>query len=214
VKKQCASAKRSLLQLKPIFFEGCPGRHVADTPLGRIGVSICYEGFLASTIRSLHEENADFVLMPHSAPTPTLNTWLRKKDLNDFEEALRTTSSAVASALGVPTVMANKVGPWKTRPPFPFSAEDSAFPGLSAIAGADGAVLASLGNHEGVVVADITLNPDNKVKNLPPLPGKWARPVPSFFKLFAIAEMLGHLRYVLSSKRRRMARKVSDGDNS
>ena len=197
--------------IEAYFFAGFPGSHVADTGLGRIGVSICYEGFLASTIRYLHEENADFVLMPLSAPTPTLNLGLQPSDLDTYHESIRTSSSAVAKMLGVPTVMANKVGCWKIRPPRPFPPEDSTFPGLSSIAGPDGEILASLANQEGVIVADIDLNPEKKAKQLPKFSGKWARPVPKFFGLFAIAETLGGLRYRLSIKRRRMARKIADG---
>lgn len=194
------------------FFEGAPGSHVADTPLGRIGVSICYEGTLASTIRRLYEEGADLVLMPHSAPTPTCKGVLKPRDIQEYNDAVRSISSATARELGVPAVMANKVGQWKTKSPWPFPDEDSSFPGYSSIADSDGKVLASLGDEEGVVVADIALDPARKATSPPEPRGKWARPVPSLFRLFAIAETLGRISYMLSLKRRRIARRISQAD--
>lgn len=191
------------------FYEGAPGSHVVDTPLGRIGVSICYECALASTIRRLHEEGADFVLMPHSAPTPTLSTGLRQSNIDEFNESLRSVSSAMARELGVPTVMPNKTGRWKTRLPWPLPDEDSSFPGYSSIADSDGNILASLGNSEGVIVAEITLDPAKKAKCPPQTYGKWARPVPGFFGLFVIPETLGKIFYLSSLKRRRIARSIS-----
>jgi N-carbamoylputrescine amidase len=191
------------------FFEGSHGSHVVDTPFGRIGVSICYEGYLASSVQSLHQENPDFVLMPMSAPTPTLNKPVTQTALEEYNAALKTGASNLAKELGIPTIMANKVGRWKTKTPWPFPTEDSTFPGFSSIAGADGEVISSLGNQEGIIVTDIVLNPEKKTKQLPEMFGKWARRPPKLFKLFIIAETLGRLKYLFSIKRRRMARMVS-----
>lgn len=191
------------------FFEGRPGPHVIDTPLGRIGVSICYEGFLVETLQHLHHEGADLVLMPHSAPTPTCNAGLEPKDIEEYNSSLRSNASAVARELGVPTVMANKAGPWKTASPWFFPDQDSRFPGYSRICAADGSVQAELGEEEGVIVADITLDPTAKAEHPPKQNGKWARAVPEMFKLFAIGEIAGKIAYSLSLKRRRAARKIS-----
>jgi predicted amidohydrolase len=202
--------KRKPGATEAFFYEGFPGSHVVDTPFGRIGVSICYEGYLASSVQSLHQENPDFVLMPMSAPTPTLNKPIRQTDLEEYNAAIKTVSSNLANELGIPAIMANKVGHWKTKTPWPFPAEDSTFPGFSSIVEADGEVISSLGNQEGVIVADIVLNPENKTKQLPEMFGKWARRPPRLFKLFTIAETLGRLKYLLCIKRRRMARMVSN----
>ena len=191
------------------FFEGFPGPHVLDTPLGRIGVSICYEGYLATTVRQLHEEGADLVLMPHSAPTPSLSAGLKQSQLDEYDRALRAVSSATARDLGIPAVMANKVGRWKIRSPWPFPDEDSCFPGYSSIADSEGKILAELGDEEGVVVADIALDSGKKARNIPQPHGKWARAVPSLFRLFVISETLGGIRYRLSRKRRKLARRIS-----
>lgn len=190
------------------FFEGTPGSHVIETPIGRIGVSICYEGFLASTIRRLHEEGADFVLMPHSAPTPTCKGVIKPRDIQAYIDSVRSASSATARELGIPAIMANKAGRWKTKSPWPFPDEDSSFPGYSSIADSDGNILANLGSEEGIAVADITPDPAKKAKGFSRPREKWVRPVPGFFRLFAISETLGKISYMLSLKRRRAARKI------
>ena len=100
------------------FYKGSSGSHVVDTQFGRIGVSICYEGYLASSIQSLHQEEPDFVLMPMSAPTPTLNKPITETDLEEYNAAVKTVASDLAGELGLPVLMANKVGHWKTKTPF------------------------------------------------------------------------------------------------
>jgi N-carbamoylputrescine amidase len=203
--------KTKAAALEAYFFEGCPGRHVVNTPLGRIGVSICYENSLATTIRQLWLEDADLVLMPHSAPSPTLANGLTQADVDVTNDNVRNVSRDVALQLGVPTVMANKVGPWRTRVPRPFLREDSSFPGLSAIVACDGEVLARMRDEEGVIVADVALRPERKAKSQPRTCGRWARPVPPYFARFAVPETLGGIAYRLSRRRRRKAREVSQG---
>ena len=191
------------------FFKGEQTDRVADTEFGRIGVSICYEGALSQTIRELYEQKADLVIMPMSAPTPTLNKPLSSKDIEEYNTTLKSFASYVSTELGVPAVMANKVGPWKTKSPWPFPLEESSFPGFSTICDADGAVRSQLGNEEGVIVAEIELNARSKLGDLPTFFGKWARKPPKIFKLLVIAESLGRIGYTISFLRRRMAGRIS-----
>ena len=44
--------------------------HLIDTPAGRIGVGICADNQFAATLRIMHEQRADLILMPHAWPTP------------------------------------------------------------------------------------------------------------------------------------------------
>lgn len=180
---------------------------VVQTPFGRIGVSICYEAMLASTIQALSDEDVDLVLMPMSAPTPTVNRPLKEKDLAEYDDMIKSLASDVARTLGVPTVMANKAGAWKTVSPWPFPVEDSRFPGFSTIAAASGEVSAQCADEEGVLVADVALDPARKVRRPLVLGRKWARKPPRLFKLFVISETWGWLSYCLSTRRRRAARR-------
>jgi len=188
------------------FFEGDPSNRVVKTPFGNIGISICYESFFASTVKELQDNRADLVLIPMSAPTPSLNPPVTQKDLNEYDTAVKDLATVMAIDLGVPVVMANKTGAWKTKPPFPFPMEDSSFPGFSCIADGDGQVVAALGDEEGIVIGNISMNPEKKKTVLPKMCGKWTHKPPRLFKLFIISEFLGKLKYRLSLKRRKMAR--------
>lgn len=193
------------------FFKGERNARVADTSFGRIGISICYEGALSQTMRELYEQKADIVLMPMSAPTPTLNKPLSEKDIEEYNETIKGYASDVSKELGIPSIMANKVGPWKTKSPWPLPRENSSFPGCSTICDCEGAVKSCLGSEEGVIVEDIELNPQKKANDLPESFGKWARKPPRIFNLFIIAESLGSFMYFISLKRRRTACRISSG---
>lgn len=197
--------------VEAFVFAGRSGTRVADTPVGRIGISICYEGFLRSTAEALHSERADLVLMPHSAPTPTQGTGVSAADVEEYDTSIRNTASAMAKLLGVPTVMANKVGSWHMRSRWPFPDEDSRFPGYSTIADADGHVLAQLGDEEGSIVCEVPVDSKSRAdaRPLPPHGGKWVRRPPGLFRYFVFSESTGRLRYALSLKRRRAAKRVS-----
>ena len=86
------------------------------------------------------------------------------------------------------------------------------FPGLSCICGADGVVLERLDGREGIVVADVSLDPGRRRQPEIP-PGYWShaprtRPR-STGALFRILEAAGKVAYAWSRKRRRAARHVT-----
>jgi N-carbamoylputrescine amidase len=195
--------------IEAFFFRGKPGPHVIDTPLCRIGVSICFEGWLARVVNCLRRDGAELVLMPHSAPTPSVTVGFNQADVNSITNGVHDVAILLATELGVPTVMANKTGPWKTALPKPFPPQDSSFPGLSAIVDAKGCVLARLEDQEDVLVADIQIDPSLRKREQLTGAGKWARAVPHGFKVFVISEAIGKLSYFCSLLRRRVARKIS-----
>ncbi|MEY2934134.1 MAG: hypothetical protein RL033_4883, partial [Pseudomonadota bacterium] len=53
------------------IFEGGDDSHIIDTPIGRIGIAICYDAFFRSVWDSILAGGADLVLIPMSAPTPS-----------------------------------------------------------------------------------------------------------------------------------------------
>lgn len=187
--------------VETFFFKGCDNPHVIETPLGRIGVSICYEGFLASVVNNLFERRADLVLMPHSAPTPTLSPGIKPSYLEEYDRAIQHTAINMAKTLGVPTVMANKTGVWKTATPLFFPDEDSSFPGFSCIVDSRANVVAGLDAGEGMAVAEILLCPEAKQPVLAQFKGKWSQHVPRIFSLFVIPETLGKLFYWIKKPR-------------
>ena len=187
------------------YFRGEKGPRVFETTLGRIGISICYEAALTSTMQQLLDEKADLLLMPMSAPVPTLNAPVTEQDLEEYREAIRDYPQIISQELGIAVMMANKVGPWVTQSPWPFPDESSRFPGFSACVDANGCVVDRLEDQEGALVTDLDLDSRRRSKQFTPASGKWARRPPKLFKLFKFAEILGQIHYCGSIKRRRMA---------
>ena len=180
--------------------------HTIETPLGRIGVSICYEQMLASVVGELHSAKIDLLLMPHSAPRPRVQRGFSQCDVDRLVDLFRHGPPWLAKTLGVPVVMANKAGPWKTPLPFILPPEDSVFCGLSGIFDAEGRALARLEEAEDIAVHDVVIDPARaRPGALPPMAGHWSRPMPWFTTFWRGLEKLGGLHYRFSRGRRRAA---------
>ncbi len=52
------------------FYNGGPAPAVADTPLGRIGINICFDALIPESTRLLAVQNAEIVLFPFAADPP------------------------------------------------------------------------------------------------------------------------------------------------
>jgi N-carbamoylputrescine amidase len=202
--------KQTSALFESFFVKGDAGSHVIDTEFGKVGVGICYENQLAYIPSLMCEHSVDLLLMPHSAPTPSTSVLVSRKNADDFNRGLQELAPHYAREFGVPAVMINKSGRWRTPVPgLPFLKQDSAFPGLSTICDSDGTVKAQMGNEEGLIVEDVTLDPSRKTGRMPRCYGRWAVknriPIPAP----QVIEALGKTWYALSRERKRCARRIS-----
>ena len=79
----------------------------------------------------------------------------------------------------------------------------STFPGLSTIIDSDGAVKAALGEEEGVLVADVQLNPARKARTEPPRFRRgWGVPVPWYAFIWPLTQHQGERAYAQSAARK------------
>jgi N-carbamoylputrescine amidase len=193
------------------FFRAGNDEHFIDTDIGRMGVSICYEALLYERLAEHQRNGIDLLLIPMSAGTPTPIFPIRKKDCISYDKMLLGLASHHARTLGVPTVMANKCGPLVTAMPAGMPFQDSCFPGLSTIAGADGRVAYQLGDAEGIGIAEVELNPTRKTKSVPRSYGRWALPVPWFTFFFPLAAFFGSRAYAKSKVRSERALALDQG---
>jgi N-carbamoylputrescine amidase len=181
------------------FTKGGAGPHVMDTELGKIGVGICYENQLSYIPRIMYESSVDLLLMPHSYPA-----------IAQMVMSLGDLALHYARLLGIPAVVCNKSGPWRSPyPGVPFYKSNSSFPGFSTIADSDGVIKARLGNEERVIVEEVTLDPTRKIRKSPRGYGRWALAGPWFRNAVMVIEALGRLWYTLSSEREKRARLIS-----
>ncbi len=175
------------------------GPHVLDTELGKIGVGICYENQLIYIPQIMQGRSADILLMPHSFPK-----------IGQIIMSLRDLAPRYARLLGIPTIVCNKSGPWRSPYPLvPFYKSNTHFPGLTTIADSDGSIKAQLGAEEKVIIADVTLDPNRKTKNVVPCSGRWAWKGPKVRNGARVIEAVGRFWYSHSSERKRKALKVS-----
>ncbi|GGJ59956.1 carbon-nitrogen hydrolase family protein [Streptomyces brasiliensis] len=127
-------AKRGLWGGEPeLFTPGPPGEHiVADTPLGRVGVAICYEAGFPEVARQLAVDGAEIIALPAAFGAARLHAW-----------KLLTRSRALEN--GCYLIAANSFG----------SSGSLAFCGHSTIVDPHGRRLALLADTEGRIVADL-----------------------------------------------------------
>lgn len=192
------------------FFRAGSDLHFIDTDIGRIGVGICYENLLHERISALHQAAVDLVIQPTAAGTPTPTFPLRRKDAAAFDCMLKGSTAFYAQALGVPVLMANRCGPLVTPMPGGLPAQDTRFPGLSAIADSDGTLKAQLGADEGVICAELVLDPARKIKQPPRAYGRWALPVPWYAFLWPLTQKLGERAYARHLARPGLAYAISN----
>jgi N-carbamoylputrescine amidase len=195
--------------MEAYFYRAGAGARAADTEVGRIGVSSCYEQMIAAVVRRLHVDRPDIVLLPHSAPRVRAQLGFSEKDVAAYMRLLTEAPSFIAAALGVPVVMANKVGRWQTPMPSIFPAEDTVFAGGSTIVDADGTEKVRLGDEEGVAVAEVTIDRRRPRPALPALGRRWSRPMPWFTRVWPAAKVMGGLSYRLNRTRRTKARSIA-----
>ncbi len=204
VRKQTPAAMESY------FFRGIQGKHSVDTELGKIGIGICYEGMRNYWSNLMHQDLPGLILMPLSAPTPMRSYYTSEKNIEDYNNLIKNNPQKTAQDFGIPVLMANKCGTWKT--PMPWPLEDSTFPGFSQIIESDGTVKKQLDNKEGIIVADVVLDPSRKFKNPSKNYGRWSIKVPSYFNFMIISETIGKIWYSFNSERKRKALMISSGE--
>lgn len=198
--------------IEAYFYKAGSDSHVIETALGRIGVGICYENLLYDQMCFLHKENVDLVLSPAAAgrPKPFI-----PGDVKRFEKMLINGRAVFARTLGVPVIMANRVGPLETELPGNLPYLKSSFPGLSSIADSDGTVKGELGDEEGIIVADVSLRQNSKHESEPKQYGKmWGIPVPWYAFIWPLTQKWGEKSYATNPRRKERALSVSRGMES
>jgi N-carbamoylputrescine amidase len=203
--------KESLPGYEGWFFRSCPGPKVIETEIGRIGVGICWDNSTTRFLRRMSEAEVDLFLMPHCAPTIAMGPVKLVGEAG--RQMLRGVAGFYAETFGVPTVMANKAAGQDSFSPVPgvplvrFRFHNM---GQSTICDADGKVCEQLDEQEGVVFAEVTLDPGRKRRPARLPSGYWSRPPRLFPRtaaaVFQVMERLGKAAYTLSRARRLAAR--------
>jgi len=200
-----------------LFKAGELGSHVIATAIGRIGVGICADNHNTFLPRLMQEEGVDVLLMPHAWPVPyKLSGLISEKDIRDADENARGYAALFVKMLGVPVVFVNHTGPmeggrWLGILGRLMDAEHMRYAGYTTIVDSDLSVKAQIGRDEGVLVADVNLDPSRKVKGAIPDYGGWIHPGEAILRtgLIPVESYLGKRSYRLSKERKQKALHVS-----
>lgn len=195
--------KRHPCAVEAYVFKGGDDAHVMDTPLGRVGVSICYDGSRREVWDRLLADAPDLVLMPMSAPTPVKTLLYDQRRIDAYHAVFSDGATQTARLLGIPCAMSNKWGAWDTAlsgtlSPLLLGHLRSNFPGFTHVADSDGQELARVNEGEGVALATVHLRPESKNLTLPQERDRfrpWISDVPLEYRFFGVFEALGRRWY-------------------
>jgi N-carbamoylputrescine amidase len=188
---------------------------VLDTAIGRVGVGISSDNLLYERLRQFYCSDVDMVLMPAAVrrglpPLPGAATHLVR--------ALGGVAHFYARALGVPVVMAGRVGRLETA--LPAANGDSpeelrtTFSGMSTVINSDGSVLGALGEgQEGVVQGEVRLAPVHVASTEHRRYGPWAVPMPWASRLWPSLNRQAGRTYVKNPRRAAAARTAAGSLN-
>ena len=125
-----------------LFEVGDSAGAVFDTPVGRLGVAICYDNEFPEVPRALALAGADVLALPVNWPL------VPRPDGEHAPEVIQAMGSARSSRL--PTVIADRIG----------SERGVAWTGGTTVIDGDGWIAAV--SDDGVALADLTLTPGDK----------------------------------------------------
>lgn len=198
------------------FFTGGSDPHWFDTPIGRIGVGICFENALYERYAELHRAGIDLYLRPFSGASFEAKFPIRQRDADVLNAALRDGTAETAKLMGIPVIMSNKIGRLVSTLPARFPPQDVEFPGFSAIANSDGTLVGQLGpGKQGIVVGTVHLMPERKKKELVPRTfGRWTAKMPWWAFIWVLTQRMGERAYAKSALRKSKALAVSKTPNT
>ena len=201
------------------------GSHVIDTPLGKIGLGICADNHFVPMVRLMQEQGVDLMLMPHALPGAFKTGGLvNPQDIEQSRKKARGMAPLYAQFLGVPAIFANAVGPrgpekWAGIVGGMMTPEAFRILGLSTIVDGDGMIKGELDETEGVLVADVNLDPARKVCIKPESYGRygggWVHPLssPLVDLICSVDAFFCGMSYWFSHERRQKAQAVSSNEH-
>jgi N-carbamoylputrescine amidase len=204
----------SKIEAESYVFKRTSGNHVIQTAFGKIGVGICADNQMAVFLRQMAADSVDLMLMPHGWPTPfRTSPQVSEQDIQEQHEKTRQLVTLYAQRLGVPAVFVNGTGSMgrmigllgRFMDPAVFRLE-----GRSHIVDSDGASMGTLGSEEGMLIAEVTLDPSRKQFSEPESYDGWLLPGnPISRKVIIPFDVnVGRMWYTLNTLRRRKAREI------
>jgi predicted amidohydrolase len=151
----------------------------------------------------------EILLITYSCPE--LPGFFLQSDRKNWVEVFEKTAKIYSSFISIPLIISNKTGTFKSPVPgIPLLRANAEFVGRSAIVDKNGKVLSTLKEGAGVLLEEVELGHIEDLKKCKEkLPrGRWLLPYTNTIKtLMEFSYWTGMLRYNLSNKRKKAARK-------
>ena len=188
-------------------FRGEAGSHVIETAIGRIGVGICFDSHTADVAQKFASAGVDLVLAPHCYCVPVRpSRGVSARDIERLRSNVTGLAPLLATSLGVPVVVTNRIGAWDADRGTPYT-----FVGQATIADADGSVVGRFDDDPGCIVADVTLDPARKTGTAPRAYSRWIYPGPPGRELLRALEWWAARGYRGDRERLRLATEIGRG---
>lgn len=179
-------------------------KNVFDTPIGRIGVVICFDSAKAHTLSSLKEKCPEIVLMAYSYPC--LPRYFSANNRRNWVETYLKAPEIYAESLQAPVVVSNKTGYFSSPVPFGVANFDAEFAGGTAIFDRNANALVRMsGNQAGVLVSEVSLGEQSGIMKQDRFlkQNGWLLPYGTKIKvMMELNRKVGTARYKYSKKRK------------
>ncbi len=196
-------------------FRGGAGQHLVGTELASLGIGICADNHMTSFFLEMQQNRIEALLMPHASPMPyRTSATISEADIAQLREKTVSLVTRYASLLGTPAIFVNAVGDLQPMAGLLgrfITPEHFRLRGFSRIADSDGTLVGELGEEEGVLVADVTLDPVRRRSDGEPEDyDGWLHPGSTIMRkmIMPIDGVMGRLSYGLSQERRRLAQRA------
>lgn len=149
-------------------FKRDEGAFIINTPLGRLGVSICADSHYSSVVTKLQELDIDILIMPHAWPT-----------MQDGSKDEWVFAASISHSLKVPIIFVNGVGsmqPIQGMVGKLMTPEKFALRGRSCIVDATGQMVGRLDCEPGILVREVALGKSSNEKTIIPNYDGWVHP--------------------------------------
>jgi len=195
------------------FFRGAgPNPCVFETPIGKVGVVICFDASKTYSLRCLARNRPDILLNIYSCIM--MPNFTARKYQQNWMDVYRLAPQKFAQHLNVPVVACNKTGDFLSPLPMGFGITYRArFIDRTSIVDRSGALLSEIDGGSGVALAKLEMGTAREAEDVEVPSGRWFLPV-SHFTRFAsgIIQKMGMIRYASSGKRRKAASEVFGRD--
>jgi predicted amidohydrolase len=195
------------------FFRGAgPTECVFDTPIGKVGVVICFDTSKSYSVKGLSAKRPDILLILYSCPTMPSFFPLRYRQ--NWVDTYHDTPTIFTKHLRVPVVSCNKTGDFLSPIPMGFGMRFSTrFIDRTSIVDDSGTLLSEIDGGSGVAVAVVETRSAGDDAGIKIPSGRWFLPISHFTRFMSeIIQRFGKMRYATSRKRRRAASQVADHD--